>query len=244
MPAFGKSETELLQRYLDKDHAFRHRALEVERRGLICDKFGDFRGEAFCSSGWRNWAPLGAGSYLVAQGSGAGGYQSCAGVGTTADFAAKPTRAVFTILFGSYFGDWDSRDNLLRAPLASESHGLAAVWAGRPPWYLHPMGLGETIGHAARLTQNNRGLYVPTGGFPHAVHVALMGDPTLRLHMVAPPSALTRTGDTLSWKASPGGEVPYPVSAAANEKAPFVRLTEAPIKETTFPPKSAGLFMV
>jgi len=259
MPAFGKSETELLQRYLDKDHAYRHRALEAERRGLICDKFGDFRGEAFSASGWRNFAPLvgdakiqaadwfttlGAGTYLVAQGSGAGGFQSCAGVGTTSDFAAKPTRAVFTLLFGSYFGDWDSRDNLLRAPLAAESHGLVSVWAGRPHWYLHPMALGETIGHAARLTQNNRGLYIPTGGFPHGVHVALMGDPTLRLHMVAPPSALARTGDTLSWKASPDPDVTYHVYAAADQNVPFVRLTEAPIRETTFTPKSAGLFMV
>src|SRR6185503_18799091 len=259
MPAFGRSETELLQRYLDKDHAYRHRALEAERRGLICDKFGDFRGEAFSASGWRNFAPLigdakiqaadwfttlGAGSYLVAQGSGAGGFQSCAGVGTTADFAAKPTRAVFTILFGSYFGDWDSRDNLLRAPLAAESHGLAALWAGRPHWFLHPMGLGETIGHAARLTQNNRGLYLPTGGYPHAVHVALMGDPTLRLHMVAPPSALARTGDTLTWKASPDPDAAYHVYVATDEKAPFVRLTETPIRETSFVPKSAGGFFL
>jgi hypothetical protein len=259
MPAFGKSETELLQRYLDKDHAFRHRALEVERRALICDKFGDFRGEAFCSSGWRNWSPLvgdgkiqaadwfttlGAGSYLVAQGSGAGGFQSCAGVGTTADFAAKPTRAVFTMLFGSYFGDWDSRDNLLRAPLAAESHGLVSVWAGRPHWYLHPMGLGETIGHAARLTQNNRGLYVPTGGFPHAVHVALMGDPTLRLHAVAPPSALARQDDRLTWKPSPDADVTYLVYGAADEAGPFTRLTESPIQETSFVPKVTGFFMV
>ena len=32
MPAFGKTETELLRRYLDKDHAFRHRTMEVEKR--------------------------------------------------------------------------------------------------------------------------------------------------------------------------------------------------------------------
>jgi hypothetical protein len=251
MPAFGKSETELLRRYLDKDHAFRHRTLEAERRGLICDKFGDFRGEAFVSSGWRNFAPLvgdakiqaadwftalGAGSYLVAQGSGAGGYQSCAGVGTTADFAAKPTRAVFTLLFGSYFGDWDSRDNLLRAPLAAESHGLVAVWAGRPHWYLHSMALGETIGHATRLTQNNRGLYVPTGGFPHGVHVALMGDPTLRLHIVAPPSALTCKGAQLAWQPSPDAGAAYHVYSAPDEKGPYTRLTETPIAETRYSP--------
>ena len=261
MPAFGKSETELLRRYLDKDHAFRHRTLEAERRGLICDKFGDFRGEAFVSSGWRNFAPLvgvdkvqaadwftalGAGTYLVAQGSGAGGFQSCAGVGSTADFAAKPTRAVFTLLFGSYFGDWDSRDNLLRAPLAAESHGLASVWAGRPHWYLHTMALGETLGHATRLTQNNRTLYAPSGGFSRGVHVALMGDPTLRLHVVAPPSALTCKGVQLAWQASPDAGVGYHVYGAPSEQGPFTRLTDTPLAETRYTATAgkAALYMV
>ena len=259
MPAFGKPEVELLRRYLDKDHAFRHGQLDAPRRGLICDKFGDFRGEAFVSSGWRNFAPLvgddkvqaadwfktlGADSYLVAQGSGAGGYQSCAGVGSTADFAAKPTKAVFTLLFGSYFGDWDSRDNLLRAPLASESHGLVSVWAGRPHWYLHPMALGETIGYCARLTQNNRGAYAPTGTFAGGVHVALMGDPTLRLHVVAPPSALKLSAGKLTWTASPEMGVMYHVYQAPDEKGPFTRLTESPIRETTFVASKAGCTMV
>jgi hypothetical protein len=246
MKAFGKTETELLRRYLDKDHAFRHGKLQAERRALICDSFGDFRGEAFVSSGWRNFAPMvgdtqlktdkwfGPDSYLLAQGSGAGGYQSCAGVGTTADFAAKPTRSVFTILFGSYFGDWDSPDNLLRAPLAAESHGLVAVWAGRPHWYLHPLAMGETIGHAARLTQNNRGLYQPTGGFARGIHIALMGDPTLRLHVVAPPTELRRKGNELSWKASPDTGVAYHVYGAPDEKTPFTRLTDTPVQGTTY----------
>ncbi|MBV8882013.1 MAG: hypothetical protein JO332_18805, partial [Planctomycetaceae bacterium] len=259
MPAFGKSETELLRRYLDKDHAFRHGRLEAVRRGLICDKFGDFRGESFVSSGWRNFAPLvgdaqvraadwftglGAESYLVAQGSGAGGFQSCAGVGTTADFAAKPTKAVFTLLFGSYFGDWDSRDNLLRAPLASESHGLVSVWAGRPHWYLHPMALGETVGYCTRLTQNNRGLYSPAGSFAGGVHIALMGDPTLRLHVVAPPSAPTLAAGKLSWTASPEAGATYHVYYAADAKASFTRLTEAPLGATTYVAGKPGLYMV
>lgn len=255
MPAFGKSETELLRRYLDKNHAWRHGRLEALRRGLVCDKFGDFRGEAFVSSGWRNFAPLvgdgtvraadwfaslGAETYLLAQGSGAGGYQSCAGVGTTADFAAKPTKAVFTLLFGSYFGDWDSRDNLLRAPLAAESHGLVSVWAGRPHWVLHPMGLGETIGRCARLTQNNRGLYPPTGSFAGGVHVALMGDPTLRLHVVAPPADVKLGNGKLTWKSADAVHVYH----AADAKGLFTRLTESPVKETTYPATKKGVYMV
>jgi len=71
-----------------------------------------------------------------------------------------------------------------------------------------------------------------------------MGDPTLRLHMVAPPSGLARTGDTLTWKPSPDPDAAYHVYAAPDENTPFVRLTETPIRETTFTPKSAGVFMV
>ena len=60
----------------------------------------------------------------------------------------------------------------------------------RPP---HPA-LGLPIGYTARLTQNNSatGLYQnqvnPAAG---EIHVALMGDPTLRMHPVAPETGLT-----------------------------------------------------
>jgi hypothetical protein len=247
MPAFGKNETELLKRYLDRDHAFRHKMLAADRRALICDQFGDFRGEAFVSGSWRNFAALvgpekietgdwfktlGAGSYLWAHGSGAGGWKSCAGVGTTADFAAKPIGAVFTVLFGSYFGDWDVQDGLLRAPLAAEGSSLACLWSGRPHWYLQSLALGETLGYATRLTQNNRGLYVPPGAFFRGVHVALMGDPTLRIHVVAPPTALSRTGARLAWKASPDASVGYHVYR--KDVADWTRLTEKPVKETSY----------
>ncbi|MCI0534754.1 MAG: hypothetical protein L0Z50_05960, partial [Verrucomicrobiales bacterium] len=58
LPAFNLSEKELLRQYLNKDHNFRHKLLNVDRRGLVVDAFGTFNGEAFASSGWRNFAPL------------------------------------------------------------------------------------------------------------------------------------------------------------------------------------------
>lgn len=253
MPAFGKSETELLRRYLDRNHAFRHKALAVERRALIRDQFGDFRGEAFVSGSWRNFAALvgperietgewfkalSAGSYLWAHGSGAGGWQSCAGVGTTKDFAAQSPRAVFTVLFGSYFGDWDVPDSLLRAPLAADGAGLASLWSGRPHWYLQSMALGETLGAATRLTQNNRGLYAPTGAFAGGVHIALMGDPTLRLHPMAPPAGLARKaegpGVRLSWQPSPEAGAGYHVYRKEAAVPGWSRLTESPVREARY----------
>ena len=59
------------------------------------------------------------------------------------------------MFFGSYFGDWDSPNNFLRAPLATPTYTLTSAWAGRPYWMFHHMALGETIGFSTRLTQNN-----------------------------------------------------------------------------------------
>ena len=55
------------------------------------------------------------------------------------------------------------------------------------------MALGESIGYATKLSQNNNALYYH--GYFNAsvrkIHIALMGDPTLRMHVVKPPSNLT-----------------------------------------------------
>ena len=58
---------------------------------------------------------------------------------------------VFNMAFGSYFGDWDNKNNFLRAHLAS-GQGLTNVWAAIPNWYFHHMGMGDPIGYSATLT--------------------------------------------------------------------------------------------
>ncbi|HWQ92531.1 MAG TPA: fibronectin type III domain-containing protein, partial [Clostridia bacterium] len=146
LPAFGVSEQQLLRRYLRKAHAFRFGRLAAERWGLVDDKFGVNNGEAFAVNGWRNfsamfgaagvvpasWSTLTTQSFLWAYGCGPGTYTSAGGVTTTPSLAATDPKAVFTMLFGSYFGDWDSRDNLMRAALGTPNYTLACVWAGRP----------------------------------------------------------------------------------------------------------------
>ena len=253
LPAFsGKSEVELLRQYLEKDHAFRHRAIVVERRGLIVDEFGLSTGEAFAANAWGNfwslfgtaavaeepWFPtLSDQSRLWAYLCGNGTYQS-AGSLDISQFGASTSNAVFVGVFGSYLGDWDHADSILRAPLANAGTGLAAVWAGRPFWYVHPMGQGQTIGFCARLTQNNQTLYPPNSA-GRGVHVALMGDPTLRLHPVAPPSGLTavRRGARaveLAWSASAQPVAGYHVYRGVDPAGPFTRITNALVTETTF----------
>ena len=194
------------------------------------------------------WLPaLAAGDYLIAYGCGAGSYKSIAGLGNvgqyndtnTTEVVSNDMHAVFAMLFGSWLGDWDNQDNILRATLATRTNGLAAVYSGRPHWFMHPMGLGETIGATARLTQNNSGLYRnERNNNANFIHAALMGDPTLRLHPVAPPASLggTLAGSsvTLAWAPSPDSVLGYNVYRATSATGPFTRLTSAVLAATTY----------
>ncbi len=242
MPAFApKTETDLLRQYLNKDHNFRQRVTTAQRRGLIDDNFGYFGGEAFAGSGWRNFSAffgaanvqaldwfttLATQSYLWAYGCGGGNYTGAGGVGSTSNFKATDTEAVFTMLFGSYFGDWDTQDNFLRAPLATTTWGLTDAWSGRPVWHFHHMGLGAEVGYGALITENNSGLYM--GAYGPATHIALMGDPTLRMHVVAPASALTAVPSggaaTLHWTASPDTVLGYNIYRSTSPRGPFTRV--------------------
>jgi hypothetical protein len=252
LPSFPASETQLLQQYLDKDHDYRHKAFAVDQRAVVDDNFGWFGGEAFAASGWRSFCALVgpanavAGDYFAtlnvpagnghawSYGCGGGWYQGAGGVGSTADFVLSANRSVFTMLFGSYFGDWDSPDNFLRAALAT-GWTLTNVWAGRPHWSFHTMGVGDPIGFSARGSQND----TYNGGFgQRGVHMALLGDPTLRQHVIAPPSNLAVADQwpaaALSWTASPDAVVGYHVYRAGNPLGPFVRLTTAPVAATSY----------
>ena len=226
-----KSEINLLRKYINRNLQYRSGATKVVSRGLIDDNFGAY-GEAFARSAWMNYAPLlGAAniketdylttldtaSYLWSYGCGGGGndFQSCGGVGNSAGFAKQKLQTIFTMLFGSYFGDWDKANNLLRAPLAVDPGALTNCWAGRPFWYFHTMGLGETVGDSYLNTINNTNTYI-AGVYPHGVHIALMGDPTLRMNYgtVPPVTAMQaeqvstpKKGVKLSWSAPSGGGI-------------------------------------
>jgi hypothetical protein len=221
LPAFSLSEVGLMKQYLDKNHEYRHKIIDPKRRALIDDNFGWFSGEAFSAGAWRNFTAMfhrdsiisgdyfgdmASQSYLWSYGCGAGSYTNCNGVGNTAAFATNAPQSVFTMLFGSYFGDWDSQNNLLRAPLASAGWGLASTWSGRPHHCMHHMALGETIGYSIWRTMRNSSTYDPGYGAGF-VSIALMGDPTLRMHVVAPPKSFKahniQNAVNLTWLKSP-----------------------------------------
>jgi uncharacterized protein (TIGR03382 family) len=248
MPAFAPlTEVDLLKRYLDKDHAWRSGEITPTNGALIDDNFGSYAPGA--KSGWAlsplvgrdalipgDWlTALPTTSWTWAYGNGGGSYTSAGGVASTSDFAANPLHATFTMIFGSYHGDWDVTDNLMRAAIAADGDTLTCAWAGRPNWYNHTMGVGEPIGHAARWSTNNS-YNVDWGG--RGVHIALLGDPTLRLDPLMPATGLAASAVesdvTLSWTASPDPSVTgYHVYRSADGLA-WDRLTDEPIAETTF----------
>ncbi len=270
-PATFATETELMRKYLNKDHSFRQAKTVAPRRAILGDYFGIRGGEAFAASGHRAFAPLvgpdnvrnlnielndkrgvwipevAQNAALLVYACGAGSYSTMAGLGSTGlyndgsttELVNADTQGVFNLLFGSWLGDWDHEDNFLRAPLATD-HGLVSVWSGRPHWFIHPMALGETMGYVTRLTQNNNGLYqTQINSAQHRTHIALMGDPTLRLHPVVPATSVngTSTGNTvaLTWAASNDTNLlGYHVYRAATANSAFTRLTSSPVTATTF----------
>ncbi|MBN8703675.1 MAG: T9SS type A sorting domain-containing protein [Bacteroidetes bacterium] len=254
MPAFSSTETQLLKQYITKSHSYKHKLINPQRKALIDDNFGYFYEEAFAANGWRNFSALfgpsnivttdyfttmASQSYLFSYGCGGGSYTSCGGVGNTSNFASTPLNNVFTMLFGSYFGDWDSQNNFLRAPLASSGWCLANIWAGRPNAFFHHMGMGEPIGHGALISQNNTYTYLSYYNYYSlGAHFNLMGDPTLRLHTVAPISSLKTVFNCpnveLNWNASADAVLGYNVYRLDTISERYIKLNTTLITGLSF----------
>jgi hypothetical protein len=258
MPSFApRSELDLLRNYLRKDHAFRHRTLSASLRGLIRDNFKTIDGDAPAVDAWRAFPALfGPGnyiengynqffpvlqndSYLFAYAGGGGDWEKADGVGTTANFVNGDPKAIFYMLHGSYFGDWDNMDNFLRSAIATPNYGLVSIWSSLPHWYFHPMGLGETIGFATRLTQNNRnGVYRNSADLSIGqVHISMMGDPTLRAFPLAPPSNFqVSASDKLrfSWDPTWQNVSGYNIYYATSYDAPFTKAVRGPVAGNYF----------
>ncbi len=220
LPAFPDDEIELTRQYLNKSHDFKIGNKNYPTRGLVENNFGGFA-EGFGQSGWRNFTTMFGGEnvsvqdynvvlntekYLWSYACGGGSYTSCSGVGNTSNlWVAKDIQTVFTMTFGSYFGDWDSQNNFLRSALGSGDI-LTNAWAGRPVWQFYHMSIGKHIGYSAKVTQNATGSFYSQGNSAKSAHIALMGDPTLRLHAVKRADGLTSTfsnGDIeLNWNSS------------------------------------------
>src|SRR5690606_8548085 len=124
MPAFSKTEEAMMKSYLNKAHQYKTGALAVVKRALVDDNFKTYT-EGFGNNGWRLAPLVGIDNvkekdfistlntefHQWAYACGSGTYTGCGGVGTTANIAAAEMNAIFTPMFGSYFGDWNYKNN-------------------------------------------------------------------------------------------------------------------------------------
>jgi hypothetical protein len=200
---------------------------------------------------------LASGNYLWAFGDGGGEPNGITYLGTngeynevlSTDMVGVDARAVFVMLFGSFFGNWNVTDDVMRSVLATPTLGLACFMAGEPHWFVHHMGLGETIGYGARLTMNNSTLYQNASNvFTRAVYIALMGDPALRQDPISPPSGLTASagpgGVALNWKPGNDAVLGYNIYRSSAPGGPYSRLNDSLIGTTAYldPDVAAGSY--
>ncbi len=267
------SEIDLLKRYLDKNHRYRQHKLRFRDKVASLGFFGGSLGvdpnRLLYSyalknvSAWFGLEPTRIrqvnhfktqGNYLWGFQFGAGFYDAI-GVGnkshshTTADFAdpSKAPNTGFYVLDGSFFGEWNTEDNLLRASLAPTGSGLAALW-GR--WFKQrwqSMAWGDSLGKSVVKTINGldtRDFVLFDWSNGYNIHIALIGDPTLRLYVDSPPTGLVAEAEggdvSLSWDGPPSPQVGYFVYRSVNGlEGPFELLTEEALAGTGFTDEAA-----
>ncbi|MEO8734361.1 MAG: hypothetical protein ABI373_08520, partial [Flavobacteriales bacterium] len=261
MSAFSQGTLELTRAYLNKAHAYKTMQLVPQRRGVVFDNFL-WINSPLAGSGYRNVSALVGGgqltdlypyaypfsssidgqSYLWTYFSGGGTFTSADNVGTTQDFSGISFGGIFNMSFGSFFGDWDSDNNFLKATIAS-GNGLTNVWCGIPNWFFQNMGMGDNIGYSTWLTMNNTALYTPqSGGWQGSsydrVHLGLMGDPSLRMTVVSQPSnvQVVNSGGiaSFSWTASSSSVDGYYVYEVNQSTGGLLRLNNTPVVQPNF----------
>jgi glucose/arabinose dehydrogenase len=276
MPAFGKTEAQLLKQYLDRDHQWRLKQFTVRDRAIVNlnnnlgliytgapaeshDMYASFFGTTAQTdiAAWLTSAITPSTSYLFSASHGNGHVTQDLQIGTTQNFASAstPLYVAFTSMYGSFYGDWDSSvltNIVLQAPLASAGYTLNNYYRELVMDY-DPTSMGEPTGQtlfqAAANRYNVSNWYTSYGWIfvtnPAAVppttqttllpeqmtlYMSLLGDPTLRVRQVAPPTAVAvspQSADNLiTWTNSTDANIQgYNIyRAPANNLNGFVKL--------------------
>lgn len=215
LPAYAPlSATDLLAGYLEKNHRYRTGEVRLAPRLWITNTFRGFVGDQEVMAQAQQLSlrlfgqPASVGPDLVgalldpegwqvALGAGPGGITSAKDVVRTRDFVVVSANAAYLGLFGSWFGDAATTDNLLRAALFGPGTVVATSWFSRPGLRVDRLAAGGTFGE----------LWVDTAQGAVATHAQLHGDPTLRLDPMRAPTHPTLTctpqGPRLAFDPSP-----------------------------------------
>lgn len=273
LPVFGRgtaTEVELLKRYFAKAHRQRTGQMPARGRVLIGPYFETGTDFEMLASAYRTGSHLfGYGTREMFSGDLFGmppgetavwGFQCGSGhidrirngspsMVTSAQIASdqKPPRVWFSMLLGSWFGDWAvGENNLLRSILGSKDFGLAAFWVRFTEWHFDSLSWGGALADA-QLATANEVLQAENPNRGTTRTLTILGDPTLRLHPIAPPQNLEgqRDGDgvRLRWRADgrDGGAGFYVYRSKAGLSGPFERLTAAPLVAREFLDREGSL---
>jgi hypothetical protein len=200
-------------------------------------------------------------SYLTSYISGTSGYTNIDNILSAGHINQMPSiNSVFNWSFGAFFGDWDNDCNLMRMFIGAPGTSLTQIWGGNPSAYFHMFGFDRTIGetileHQWNFNSNHHNLPNPNAdNYYRRVHIALMGDPTLRLDYENPPVDPTVTvglepGTALiSWASNGDNQARYLILRASNDDQPFEIIGETEANQLSFtdltPLSSQSVYMV
>jgi hypothetical protein len=259
----AQSELQLLRRYLDKNHAFRHRS-----NGFVVPARGAFVEDGYVDTAEMAWRTL-PGIFGAAQSTNvrfatidaAGGPE--AWVGSTGPYALflqtarvpdigllqqNGAKAVIAASDQSYFGLWAEPNQAIRATIGVTGLSLAFLWNVGPKYVLSDLSMGLPLGDATRRsTEHSRDVLLferPERIYDdfrvyRRTNMQLIGDPTLRLFQIAPPTGGNLTSGVnqaaLSWTASSDPRVVgYHVYRHIARVGRYTRLTTQPLAGTQF----------
>lgn len=264
------TEMDLLRRYLDKAHALRMHERDFGRRCLhmmVHSKNGNLSADelalrTFTSIFGLNHyeftktlykhentadyvndkAAKGEEPFFFAARTSGGGYYPGAKGYASQDFVDFGSRAAIWFGYQSYYWDWASKDNLMRAQIAAEGNSVGAFSVAHSGWFFHHMGLGYPIGLSIKSSFNNddeKGPYTDwesaaPRNFSGRVHMGYMGDPAVRPFQVSPVTDLSTSKRgryvNLSWKASADASEGYHVYRSTTGKhGQYEKLTQKPV---------------
>ena len=155
-------------------------------------------------------------------------------------------------------GPFSTSDNWLRALIATPQFGLASMWAFEQSLLqLDGLTLGDPIGTCFARTVNNPAASLGTASQDYGFNVTaykqrqtdlnLLGDPTLRMHVLAAP-AVTLNGNTVQWSGGESGADYFIYRSTTGSLGPFIRQTSSAVTGNSWtdpsPPGSSAIYMV
>ena len=247
-----KIEEALLRRYFDKNHAYRMGRFRYEKRAAAKSYLSPWLGRNIELNAFRNGGGLFGNREnavreldcftmetptLLGFLAGYGGSDSIASGRHRTSLMNRlgyGPKSAFLMLYGSWGADWNMRDSFTKAALANASTGLATMSSLHGQWNLLALGLGEPLATCYLETANESDR---RGKVPRSL--SILGDITLRLHVIPPVATLeglrARDSITLSWTTDQAGEIGCFVYRSSKLLGPYCRISgSSPVRGQEF----------